>query len=238
MILGGTVEARDLAARLAAKGADAVTSLAGRATRPAYPGKVRVGGFGGAAGLRDYLATEGVAVVVDATHPFAAVMSPNAAVVCAELGVEYLRLERPEWRPAVGDDWRDAASLEEAAEMLPLASRAFLAVGAQSLPPFLRRTDAALIVRSIVRPDGGEHPNITMVEAKGPFTVEGERALFQAHRVEVIVAKNAGGRAADAKLVAARELGLPVIMVRRPAGQPAADAATPEAIMVRLQPHL
>ena len=238
LLLGGTSEARDLAQRLVAANADAITSLAGRTPRPDYPGNVRIGGFGGAEGLTAYLRRERIDVLVDATHPFAEVMSPNAHAACITAGIPYLRLERPPWTAGPADHWREVDTLHHAERLLPFGARVFLAVGAQSVAPFLGRSDLALVVRAILRPDDGGHPNFTFIKARPPFALAEDLALFQTHQIEWIVAKNAGGSAADAKLLAARELSIPVAMVRRPTGQPLPDTATAADMMAHLAPHL
>lgn len=220
LILGGTTEGHALASALAER-ADmrAISSLAGRTARPRMPpGEVRVGGFGGADALADYLAEQKIGAVVDATHPFAAVMGRNAADGCAKAGVPLLRLERPAWRPAPGDDWTEVDDWDAAALILGKQSRrVLLAVGRQELAPFAALDDVWFLVRSVEAPD--PMPPFRQAElllSRGPFTLAGERDLLRSRRIDTIVCKNSGGPATDAKLMAARELGLKVVMRRRP----------------------
>ena len=220
LILGGTGEAAALADRLAADPRLAVTtSLAGRTRKPAaLAGDVRIGGFGGPEGLADYLVGEGISIVVDATHPFAAVISENAARACARTGVPWLQFVRPAWQAQPGDDWRDVASLEEAAALLSsFGRRVFLTIGRQELAAFEALTDHWFLVRMIETPETplplAQHQ---LLLGRGPFDEAAEIALLREHKVEGLVAKNSGGEATYAKIAAARALGLPVIMVARP----------------------
>ncbi|HEY0495106.1 MAG TPA: cobalt-precorrin-6A reductase [Kutzneria sp.] len=213
LVLGGTTEARLLAEALApVVGLRVVTSLAGRVSRPHLPpGEVRIGGFDGVSGLISWLRDEQVTAVIDATHPFAARITASAATATAELGLPFLVLRRPGWHAVEGDDWRWVDSVAEAAELLPaVGTRALLTVGRQELAPFVRLSDMWLLARSI------EQPNVPIraVLARGPFTVESELGLLRTHHIDVIVTKESGGD--DAKLAAARQLGLPVVIARRP----------------------
>ena len=237
LVLGGTEEARALAAALEAAGVPFEVSLAGVTAAP-EAGAARSGGFGGVDGLAAVLREEGFGLLVDATHPFAATISPNARQAARKVGVPYHRLERPPWRPAAGDDWQDVASLEEAAARLVPGSTVFLAVGARSLPPFLKRNDVRLVLRAIEPPDVGTRDDIVIVRARGPFTARMERALWDEHGFDMLVTKNSGGHSTEAKLRVARERRTPVLMVARPDGQPAPDAATAGEMMVLLRPHL
>ncbi|MEO0820837.1 MAG: cobalt-precorrin-6A reductase [Pseudomonadota bacterium] len=246
LILGGTSEASALARRLAplvARAAlRATLSYAGRVVRPAaQPLPVRIGGFGGAEGLAAYLRAERVTHLVDATHPFAARMSANAVAGAAAAGVPLIALTRPEWVAGPGDRWIRAASVEAAAEMLaegPLAAPAravFLATGRQQLAAFAAAGQHRYLVRVVDPPEGPVPlPRCEVVLARGPFDAAGDTALMRAHGIETVVAKNAGGIAAVAKLAAARALGLPVIMIDRPALPERAEAATPEAVLAWL----
>jgi precorrin-6A/cobalt-precorrin-6A reductase len=213
LVLGGTTEARRLAEALA-EAADlrVITSLAGRVSSPHLPpGEVRIGGFDGVPGLTAWLRAEKVAAVVDATHPFAARITESAATATTALGLPFLVLRRPGWREVDGDDWRWVDSVAEAAALLPsVGTRALLTVGRQELAPFTRLGDMWLLARSIEQPA----VPIRTVLARGPFTVESELDLLREHRIDVLVTKDSGGD--DAKLVAARRLGVPVIVVRRP----------------------
>ncbi|MET8565604.1 cobalt-precorrin-6A reductase [Streptomyces flaveolus] len=230
LILGGTTEARRLAADLAARpGVRVTTSLAGRVARPgALPGEVRTGGFGGPEGLADWLRTHRVDALVDATHPFAASITDHAARAARATGVPAVVLGRPGWRPGPGDRWHDVPSLAGAAEALPgLGRRVFLTTGRLGLAAFAHLTDLRFLVRSVDPPEPPLPPDTSVVLARGPFTVAGDTELLRAHRIDVLVTKDSGGEATAAKLTAARELGLPVVVVRRPA-LPAGVTAVPD----------
>jgi precorrin-6A/cobalt-precorrin-6A reductase len=238
LLLGGTEEARELAERLEEAEADFVTSLAGRTSAQDYPGKTRVGGFGGEEALADYIREEGFGVVVDATHPFAGEISPAAKRAARAAKARYYRIERPPWRRAMGDRWVEVDSLEEAAEELDNGARVFLAVGAGGIAPFLPRRDLTLVVRCIEPPDLGTRHDIVVIQERGPFELENERALFEKYDFTAMVTKNSGGEATAAKLLAARERKMLVYMVRRPRGQPWPHARTTDRMMRRLRRHL
>jgi precorrin-6A/cobalt-precorrin-6A reductase len=219
LILGGTTEARRLAAALAAEPSVRVTSsLAGRVAEPRLPaGEVRVGGFGGAAGLADWLREQQVHTLIDATHPFAQVISRNAAEAAAAVHVPLLVLRRPSWVPVDGDRWHWADSLGQAARLLPgLGERALLTTGRLGLGEFAGVTGVHLVARSVERPDPPLPSRLTVLLERGPFTLDGERAVFREHRIDLLVTKDSGGAATAPKLAVARELGLPVVVVRRP----------------------
>lgn len=226
LILGGTTEAAELARALAGRpDLEVVTSLAGRTRNPAaLPGRVRTGGFGGAQGLADYLAAGGIDALIDATHPFAAAISANAAEACRLRPTPRLALVRPPWKPQPGDRWTYVPDLPAAAAALPTGARVLLAIGRQELAPFAPRADVWFLIRSVEPPDGPLPPHHAVLTARGPFRVEGEQALLTAHRIGVVVAKDSGG--SDAKLEAARRLRLPVILVQRPPPPPGDHAAT------------
>lgn len=234
LLLGGTGEARALAQALAEAGVDCTVSLVGRTDAPAYAGTTRVGGFGGPEGLAAALAAGGFTHLVDATHPFAAAISPAARRAAGEAGIAYLRLQRPPWRPPPGADVREVPSLEAAAASLAAGSHVFLTVGSGSLAPFLARRDVRFLVRAITPPALGDRDDIEVILARGPFSVAGERALFEARRFDALVTKNAGGGETEAKLVAAAQTATPVVMVARPAGQPPPDADSVAAMMALL----
>ena len=216
LVLGGTGEARRLAEALVADGVDVLSSLAGRVADPLLPpGEVRVGGFGGAAGLTAWLQTRPVRAMVDATHPFAATMTASAAAAAAGTGVPLLRLQRPGWSARPGDDWRWVDSLHEAAAAVAGFDSLFLTTGRKDLGPFAGLTGHCLI-RSVDPPAPPLPARSTVVLARGPFTVPDELALMREHRIDVVVTKDSGGSMTAAKLTAARELGLPVVLVRRP----------------------
>jgi precorrin-6A/cobalt-precorrin-6A reductase len=216
LILGGTGEARRLATALHDRGIDVVSSLAGRVADPVLPpGEVRIGGFGGAAGLAAWLREERPVAVVDATHPFAAAMTAAAAEAAAATGVPLLRLQRPGWTAQPGDDWRWVDSLAEAAAAVAGFGAVFLTTGRQGLAAFAWLTGRC-VVRSVDPPSPPLPERMTLVLARGPFTVEEELALMREHDVEVVVTKDSGGSMTAAKLTAARELGIPVVLIRRP----------------------
>ncbi|USQ84607.1 cobalt-precorrin-6A reductase [Streptomyces phaeoluteigriseus] len=219
LVLGGTTEARELAAVLAAHpGVRVTSSLAGRVSRPgALAGDVRIGGFGGAEGLAAWLDEHGVHAVVDATHPFASGITANAATAASAAGRPLVVLRRPGWRPGPGDRWHPVGSLAQAAELLPaVGRRVFLTTGRLGLAAFAHLTGPHFVVRSVEPPEPPMPPDTELVLARGPFTVTDELALLREHRIDVLVTKDSGGAATAAKLTAARRLGLPVVVVRRP----------------------
>ncbi|MFI8215004.1 cobalt-precorrin-6A reductase [Streptomyces sp. NPDC085932] len=219
LILGGTAEARALATALCARpGVRVTTSLAGRVARPgAVDGDVRVGGFGGAEGLAEWLRREGVTALVDATHPFAESITANAARAAARTGVPAVVLRRPGWRPGPGDRWHPVPSLDAAAELLPrVGRRVFLTTGRLGLAAFAHLAALHFVVRSVDPPEPPLPPDTHVLLARGPFTVAGETALLREHRVDVLVTKDSGGAATAAKLTAARDLKVPVVVVERP----------------------
>jgi precorrin-6A/cobalt-precorrin-6A reductase len=219
LILGGTTEARQLAAVLAARpGVRVTTSLAGRVSRPgAVAGDVRIGGFGGARGLADWLRAERVDALVDATHPFAESITANAARAAAATGVPSVVLRRPGWRPEPGDRWHTVPSLDLAADLLPLlGQRVFLTTGRLGLAAFAHLSDLHFVVRSVEPPEPPLPPYTEVLLARGPFTVADESALLGEHCIDVLVTKDSGGEATAAKLTAARQLALPVVLVERP----------------------
>jgi precorrin-6A/cobalt-precorrin-6A reductase len=216
LILGGTTESSAIARELAGdQRFTPVLSLAGRTKAPAPPPiPWRVGGFGGAAGLAAYLRTEAIAALIDATHPFAARMKANAAQAAAQAGVPRVAVLRTAWQSHVGDRWTAVADMAQAfAALGPERQRVFLSIGRQDLAPF--GPPHAYLIRSVDPPDPVP-PDATVISARGPFTLDAERALLLTHRIEVLVTKNSGGDATAAKLAAARDLGLPVVMVTRP----------------------
>lgn len=208
-----------MARALAEAGVDAVYSYAGRTESPvAQPLPVRVGGFGGVDGLVAYLKAEGITHLIDATHPFAAQMSRNAVEACIATGTPLIALEREPWAASEGDRWTQVPDLAGAVAALgEPPRRVFLAIGRQTLDAFAVALQHHYLLRLVDPPtEPLPLPRAEVVIARGPFTVEGDRALLRDQRMEVIVAKNAGGVGAEAKLVAAREMGLPVILIDRP----------------------
>ena len=219
LLLGGTAEARRLAELLVGDAAPVVTSLAGDVVDLRLPpGQVRIGGFGGVPGLVAYLRDQGVAAVVDATHPFAAQMTRNAAAACEQVGVPLLRLSRPSWSArADAACWHWVDTIADARQMAgPLGNRLFLAIGRQSLDEFADWADRQVLVRVVDPPDVEMPATWEVLRARGPFTLADELTLLRSHHIEVLVAKDSGG-STDAKLDAAAELGVAVVMVRRPA---------------------
>jgi precorrin-6A/cobalt-precorrin-6A reductase len=216
LILGGTGEARRLATALVAEGVDVLSSLAGRVADPAVPpGEVRIGGFGGAAGLTAWLQAHPVQSLVDATHPFAATMTASAAAAAEATGIPLLRLQRPGWSPQPGDDWRWVDTPAEAALAVAGFGSVFLTTGRRGLGAFAGLTGRCL-VRSVDPPDPPLPERTTVVLARGPFAVSDELALMRQHGVDVVVTKDSGGGMTAAKLAAARQLGVPVVLIRRP----------------------
>lgn len=222
LILGGTGEGRRLAAAVAGR-YRVISSLAGRVRSPLLPpGEVRIGGFGGSAGLASYLATAKVGAVVDATHPFAARMSFNAAIACASAGVPLLILRRPGWVPVPGDRWIRVDSMPDAARALDgLGERVLLTTGRQELAAFAECDAHWFLVRCVDPPAGPAPARHEVLLDRGPFTVSGELSLLRTHAIDVVVTKNSGGDATAGKLVAARSLSLPVVVVERPPLPPA-----------------
>ncbi|MFJ2901176.1 cobalt-precorrin-6A reductase [Streptomyces sp. NPDC091279] len=220
LVLGGTAEARELAGVLAGVGGVRVTSsLAGRVSRPgALAGDVRVGGFGGAEGLAAWVRAEGVDVLVDATHPFAERITANAARAAEVTGVPALVLRRPGWTAVPGDRWHPVPSLAGAADALPaLGRRVLLTTGRLGLSAFAHLTDLDFLVRCVEPPQTPMPPHTRVLLARGPFTVADETELLREQRIDVLVTKDSGGAATAAKLTAARRLGVPVVLVTRPA---------------------
>jgi precorrin-6A/cobalt-precorrin-6A reductase len=224
LLLGGTDEARRLAVLLAGlREYEVVSSLAGRVAEHApLPTRTRIGGFGGADGLVAWLEAEKAGAVIDATHPFAAAISGAAVEAARRVGVPLLALRRPGWTEGPGDDWRRVPSLEEAAAHLP-GERVFLTTGRMGLAAFAHDHERWYLVRSVEPPDAPMPPRTRVVLGRGPFTVDGELGLMREHNVDVLVTKDSGGTMTIAKLVAARRLRIPVVMVDRP---PAPDAPT------------
>ena len=220
LILGGTADARAIAARLAENASLRVTtSLAGRTKSPmAIAGDLRIGGFGGADGLAQWIAQNQVDLLIDATHPFAARISANAREAAGRAVVPLLVFERPAWARVAGDDWIEVGTVADAAAMLGLEPRrVFLAVGRQEVEPFDAFRQHSYVVRSVEPIADGLLPGATRLLDRGPFDEAAERRLLEHHRIDVVVAKNSGGEATYGKIAAARALGLPVAMVRRPA---------------------
>lgn len=241
LLLGGTAEARALAQALVEAGVDAVSSLAGRVARPRLPvGEVRIGGFGGVAGLVRAIEEGGFTSVVDATHPFAATMRGHAVEAARLAGVPVLRLARPGWgaRPDA-DTWHWVDDLDAARQNAErVGSRPFISSGRQTLPHFTSWSDREVLVRVVEPLEEPPPPSWTVVLDRGPYTMDGERDLLQQNRIDVIVTKDSGGGYTSAKLDAAAELGVAVVVVRRPPS-PAGlkEVATVQECLERLLPR-
>jgi precorrin-6A/cobalt-precorrin-6A reductase len=240
LLLAGSTEATQVARLAAASPAIALTvSFAGRtAARAPMPDDVavRVGGFGGPEGLRQHLEANAVAAVVDATHPFSAGMPFNAAAAALAAGVPRVRVLRPPWARQAGDRWTTVLSVAEAAAAVEAsgAGNVLLTIGRQELAPFAACGRARLVARCIDPPDAGMLDRAEIILARGPFTVDEEVALLRHHHIDLVVSKNAGGAATEAKLVASRRLGLPIVMVERPPVPDGPTVATPTDAMAWL----
>ncbi|MBM0742589.1 cobalt-precorrin-6A reductase [Phormidium sp. CLA17] len=232
LILGGTGDAVELAGKIAEiPEVEVINSLAGRTQQPIVPSEnTRIGGFGGIAGLTAYLREQQIDWLIDATHPFAAQISLNAAAAATAVNIPHLMLIRSAWNPVAGDDWIEVESNAAAAAVLPgLAQRIFLTIGRQELAAF-----AHLKIWFLMRMIDPPLPDTTvppgkLLLARGPFSLENERSLLQQYEIGAIVSKNSGGTATYAKIIAARELGIPVVMVQRPPlppGEKVADVET------------
>lgn len=230
LILGGTTEAAELARRVLAEFGghlDVTTSLAGRLPDwPDLPGEVRRGGFGGGAGLAAYLVSACVDLLIDATHPFATIISRSAAQACAALQIPRLMLVRPPWRPEPGDRWLSVQTIDEAAALLPhITRRVFLTTGPGALDAFARVPELWFLVRMFA-PAAAPLPLrcYEAIVSRPPFTRKAERALMDRYRIDTLVTKNSGGPTGS-KLKAARDIGVPVVMIERPPSADSADAA-------------
>ncbi|HEY9803468.1 MAG TPA: cobalt-precorrin-6A reductase [Leptolyngbyaceae cyanobacterium] len=233
LILGGTGDAAELSAKVAnIPSIEAIASLAGRTREPILPsGNVRVGGFGGAAGLAEYLRQMQIDVLIDATHPFASQITENAAVAAREVGIPHLMLIRRPWEKQVGDRWIEVDSTSAAADVLEnQAKRVFLTVGRQELAAFAHLQDIWFLMRMIDPPgaDALVPPGVILCD-RGPFTLAQEREILIQHHIDTIVSKNSGGNATYAKIIAARELGVQVVMVKRPPVPPGEQVADVDA---------
>jgi precorrin-6A/cobalt-precorrin-6A reductase len=219
LILGGTGEANRLADALAYRKIDAIYCYAGRTQIPLrHTLPVRIGGFGGVNGLCDFIRGEQITHVIDATHPFAEKISRNAVGACAATRTPLVALERPPWRKVAGDHWIEVKDLAAAVAALPeQRSNVFLAIGRQHIAPFAAKPQHAYTLRFVDAPEAAlPLPDARVIVSRGPFTLEGDRALIQSCDIAWLVARNSGGDGAGAKIEAARELGVPVVMITRP----------------------
>jgi len=219
LILGGTSEGVALANKLNANPIFIpITSLAGRTREPKdVQGLFRQGGFGGVEGLVQYLKSEKIFAVFDATHPFATQITKNAFSACRSAKVPLARLTREPWVAETGDDWENVENIAQAAESIPIGARAFVTTGRQELEPYFNRNDIWILVRVIDMPtkqlalEKGK-----IIAGRGPFSIEDEVELMRGYAVNLLVSKNSGGQSSYGKIIAARRLGLPVVMVRPP----------------------
>jgi len=238
LILGGTTEARALAGALAERGEFAVTlSLAGRTTNPLpQPVPVRIGGFGGVDGLERYLRQERIEALIDATHPYAATISANAARAAEHAGVPLLALRRAAWTKLDGDQWVEVATIHDAVAALGnVPRRVFLAMGRKEIEPFAVAPEHVYLVRSVDPVDPPlPVPHAIYLTARGPFSEANDRALLERHRIDVVVAKNSGGDASYGKIAAARALHMPVILLKRPTLPDAEAVETVEGVLAWL----
>jgi precorrin-6A/cobalt-precorrin-6A reductase len=242
LILGGTTEARLLAGKLAARpDLDVTLSLAGRTHNPApQPVPVRVGGFGGAEGLARYLTGNRIDALIDATHPFAARISENAAIAARQAGIPAIALRRAEWRPVEGDRWTGVESIGDGVAALgERPRRVFVTLGRQELAPLTRAPQHFYLVRSVdpVEPPL-DLPHAAYLLARGPFAEEAERNLLLKHRIDAILAKNSGGDATYGKIAAARTLGIEAVLIHRPSPPDMPAAATVEEALLLLDHRL
>jgi precorrin-6A/cobalt-precorrin-6A reductase len=239
LILGGTAEARELAGALHGRGVDVLTSLAGRVAQPRLPaGETRIGGFGGPAALADWLRANEITAVVDATHPFAERISGSAAVACGAAKVPLLRLERRGWSERPGDRWKWVDGLDGAAAAIGAIGaaapnktgglhgpRVLLTTGRQGLATFADIDGAWFLIRCVDPPQTRLPPHHLLILDRGPYRRDAEGALLDQHRIDLVVTKDSGGTHTEAKLDAARDRSLPVIVVRRPPRPDVADTA-------------
>ena len=240
LILGGTGEARLLADFLAKDARfSPLTSLAGATRMPRkITGEIRVGGFGGVAGLAGFLRDNNIALMVDATHPFAARISANATKASNRTGVPCLRLERPPWKIRDGDNWIAVADITEAVKAIPAHAHVLLTVGRRDVEEFFIREDIHVVARMIETPEMPVPGHVELLLARPPFTLAEEKALIEDKRISIVVAKNSGGADTVAKIEAAREFGLPVIMIARPQLPAIPSAANVEDMLALITRHM
>ena len=235
LILGGTAEARDLAGLLCDAGYAPVTSLAGITRAPAaIRGETRLGGFGGPDGIARYLEEGRFRALIDATHPFAATISRHAEEAARRCGIGLFRLERPAWRPEPGDHWIEVADNAAALRTLPAGARVLLTIGRKEILPFLARPDISGIARMIEPPAQHIPAAWRVLLARPPFVRDAELQLLADHAITHLVTKNSGGEETRAKLVAAREKGVEVVMIQRPPKPEGYTVADPRSLLILL----
>lgn len=241
LILGGTTQASALSHALAGRSDLApVLSFAGRTEKPVPPPiPFRVGGFGGIYGLREYIVAQDIDAVIDATHPFAEQMSRHAAVACEAAGVPFVAFTRPEWELQTGDDWTEVDGIDAAVAALGAEPRrVFLTQGRLQLAAFAAAPWHTYLVRAIDPPaEIAALPRHRLILARGPFGLADELALMRGEGIEILVTKNSGGAATYAKIEAARQLGVKVIMLRRPAGAGVAELHELDQILAWIEAH-
>lgn len=216
LILGGTAEASKLASALAPLPVEAINSLAGRTANPtAISGKIRTGGFGGADGLAAYLVNEKINLLIDATHPYATRISQNAVQASEITNIPLIRLERPEWQKQTHDNWIDVVDETQAASLIAAGERVLLALGRQHIAPFAERDDVHFVMRMIEPPEVSLPHDCEIVLAK-PGNYDTELQFLSERKISLIVSRNSGGSISYAKIKAARDLAIPVLMISRP----------------------
>lgn len=235
LILGGTAEARELANRLVAMGHDVTTSLAGRTADPILPeGGLRMGKFGGIPGLSAYLRAAGIERLVDATHPYAGLISINAVTASQQTGIPLVRYMRPAWEQRIGAEWITVETTAEAAAALPPNADVLLTTGHSGLEHFLERDDCQFVVRTIEAPAKDLPRHASLLRTRPPYSVSDEMALMEREDITHLVTKNSGGGQTSAKLEAAQRLGVKVIMIARPAYGPANEVASVDEAIAAL----
>lgn len=236
LILGGTAEARHLANGLVELGHDVVTSLAGRTQDPILPrGGLRMGPFGGISGLCAYLRAAGIERLVDATHPYAGLISINAVEAAHLTGTRLVRYMRPPWQAAPGQNWTMVDSAQEAADSLPAGAHVLLTTGHSGLATYLEREDCFFLVRVIEAPDFALPAHAELLRTRPPYRLEDEIALLRRHGITHLVSKNSGGAQTAAKLEAAEKTGTKVLMIARPAYGPALEVDSVESALAALE---
>lgn len=229
LILGGTGDAVELAGRISKlDGVEVFTSLAGRTQNPKVENldNIRIGGFGGVTGLVKYFQDTNIEAVIDATHPFARQISNHGAIAANQVQIPYLMMVRPAWEKQPEDNWIEVESLEQAAQVLmEVGERVFLTVGRQEIGLFSHLEEIWFLMRMIDPPTDVKIPTGKIILERGPFSLERDRQLMIAYNIDHLISKNSGGNATYAKIIAARELNIPVIMIKRP--------PTPECMQVK-----